>query len=951
MKNKLFFFLSFSFLTSLGLSFTRFESIAKETKATPIVNQAIVESEWSTVGSPSYRIEGETIVASGNTNKNHNYFLHNNYDARGSYDIAMSFSGSESLPVGKTMDIGIVPWYIDTNNYIIVYLNWTDQETRPHELREIQVTGRLNGEELVRTENNSPTYIKKEWCDIWMDGVVLSPTSFTTLKINKTRDKNDNSDSMVITLNDTVKGTIKFRDLSKFDLKKSRCGVYVFNDVVTISDFTFTSIDTNGIYQPLANGNAKSTNNSFAYNDNQFTFNTLSTSNAFDNMYIQDNSNLGYMLTYDLSITNKSSNYSFGSVVNYVDEYTYLSALIKVEGTTVNVGFIGTIKGLLLVDLNPIIIEDFVTINQTISNNVSLKVIKDGANYYLYLNDVLVASHSYSNFFDAGKVGIALSGIEGTISNFSCEYNFAEYSWEQVNINSIPMNVSGRLSNSIQFINNEFVFSSNAITVGNTDQFARVYYTSNYYGNINLSATFKEVTNLTRFGLIPYLNNVDDYISCSIIGDELLLIHHQPSGDEEIIINIESELSEAPTDVTLEVKLALGKLDITLNGILLAESISFTDLVYDESSRFNVGLLVGATEAKVSPLSVSGFSPLDPLDNHDFTFFGQRPSSWNYDYENKVISNQLIEGVANGWKATNALYRNSEEKKDLYIASRLQVTKAEGSEFKIGLMPYYKDADNHVIVWLSQWAGQGVKVVMTGRLFGTTMGAEWRESGDTGINLFDNNYLEVYIHGEEVSLFVNRSFEPIFKTTFLGLGERDMSESFTGFQVGNGMQGTFSEFTMISDSRVFTFSDKPEIIETGTRPTEGVVGTSIKLPIYTASNASGDVLNPIVSVNGPNGEEVSLSKNAFVPTTTGEYVVSVVCYDNWGNVNDPYSYVITVKEGEIKPDDGGKTPEGDDKDDKNNNGSAPIIITSVSVGSVVVIAGAVLLILKLRKKK
>lgn len=905
---------------------------------------ALVSEDWSKTGGGNYTIENDVIVASGNTAKNENFFINNAIDARGSYDISISVSGNESLPVSKTIDAGIVPWYVDANNYIVVYLNW-DKNDRPQDLREIQITGKIDGRNLVRTDNNSTSFTQNQWCDIYTDGMALEPTSAINLSISKTRDKSDNTDSFVISINSTVTGTIKVRDIAKYDHIIARAGVYAYNDTFTFSSFNFIKNDNNGVYQNIGNGIAKSMNNSIAFDDisNSYSFETIDSSKRFENAYIQNNDNLGYVVSFDIELAFVATNYEFGIVASYLDEYTYLVASIKVDGTSVSAGFYGVKKGVLLEKLSIVNIDVYKTINMSLNSNVNLKLQKSGGLYTILLNDIEVASNTFNDFFDAGKVGFALNGIDGTISNFTNDYYFAEYSWEKKTFLSTSMNVSTRLSNSLTYAHGAFVFSSDAVTIDDTSKFARIYYPSSYYGNVTLNCNFNKVTTSSRIGLIPYLTSVDDYISVSIVANKLHIIHHQLSGDDIKTFDIETSISASPSKVTMSVSLFSGLISVSLANKALVENVSFENMIYDDVNSYNIGMLAGGTELEASAIGVDGFLPLDPIDDHDFTFFGQRPSSWSYDYENGVISNKLINGVANGWKATNALFRNTEEIKDLYIASKLQVSKAEGSEYKIGLMPYYKDADNHVIVWLSQWAGAGVKIVMTGRLNGATIGSEWRESGDTGLNLFSANYLEVCLNGDDVTLYLNKAFEPIYKTTFAGLSMRNMSDSFTGFQVGNGMQGTFSEFTMISEERIYIFTEKPSIIETGSRPTEGFVNTKIKLPIYTASNSAGDVLNPTVKVFDPNNTEVTLSKNSFTPTIVGQYEVSVSVSDYWGNVSDPYTYKINIIESDV--------PIPEPTNPSSSGGLSSWQIALIICGGVLVLGSVPLIIVLVKKSK
>ena len=102
------------------------------------------ESVWYNTGANCYTVDADRVVAEGNTGKNNNFCLTDQYDTYGDYRFTVSATGTLGLPNEVEHDIGLIPWYIDSDNYILIYLNWSDSD-RPSELREIQITGRVNG--------------------------------------------------------------------------------------------------------------------------------------------------------------------------------------------------------------------------------------------------------------------------------------------------------------------------------------------------------------------------------------------------------------------------------------------------------------------------------------------------------------------------------------------------------------------------------------------------------------------------------------------------------------------------------------------------------------------------------------------------------------------------------------------------------------------------------------
>ena len=57
---------------------------------------------------------------------------------------------------GHALAVGYYAWYVDENNFIKVYIEWSAGD-RPHEIRCVQVTGNINGQHVG-------------WNDIWCDG-------------------------------------------------------------------------------------------------------------------------------------------------------------------------------------------------------------------------------------------------------------------------------------------------------------------------------------------------------------------------------------------------------------------------------------------------------------------------------------------------------------------------------------------------------------------------------------------------------------------------------------------------------------------------------------------------------------------------------------------------------------------------------------------------------------
>ena len=956
--------LSILLLSSLfSLSMSNVNQPVSALTNTQHILRANDSSSWSATGG-NYSIDGGVITLSSNTAKNSNYYLTDQYNTLGDYTVSVSSVGTKGFPMSSETDIGIVPWYIDSNNYILVYLNWSNTD-RPSELREIQITGRINGK--VLTVKNGSSWTQKEWNDFWTDGQAIKENTVNTLKVSKKRSSTNDSDLFTVTLNDNLTKTLEIRDTVQFDNVKPKVGVYGYNDTITFSDFAYSDDSTSSQFKNVSDGVGRSENGSLSYTDGTYSIDSKSSPDALNNIALLTNSNSsgGYKINASVSVTEEADEGAIALVPYYENEYSYLTLGIKKEGGKLYAYAKGKRVTSMSTSLTFDEVDEKAEISDisSLSEITSLTISKSDGTFNLLANGNDKVLYTYTNAyyvqgnnsFPTKLFGFACAGVKATITGLSSSASYAEYSVLTKKLGGKDVFVSARNEDSVSYDGGTYIFSENAVTLNDSTKHASIYYASGKYGNINISATFSSLSESSSFGFYSYLYDINNYVKSYIdVAAKKLIVEKVVDGT---LTKTEAEISQDLTDShTLSSTITNQKLTISLGEDVILADESVTINLHEEAK---VGFLGGGASFQVSNVKVSGFSPLDPIDVDDFTFFGQRVDSWNYDQENKVISNQVISGIDNGWKATNALYKNTETK-DLYMGACIQVNERTGNEWKVGLMPYYKDADNHVIVWFSQWSDGGCKIVITARLNGQTVGAEWRESGDIGVNMLEKNYLETRIQGNKVSVYLNKGFTPIYETTIDGLENRNMELAFTGFQSGNGIAATYSEFTMVSDKRIYGFTEKPVILETGTRKTTGNVGTLITLPIYTAENSIGDFLTPVVKVTDPNNNDVTVSKNRFTPEKAGTYHVNVTCTDSWGNEADPIDYDIVVSEGYVDPDnktsdnDTSKTTDNNDNKTSDNSEQkkgcgGSIAIASSLIGSIALLGTG--LVIKKKKEK
>ena len=963
MKKRTISFVSIVLLASLfSLSMTRSNDVAlTQLPSKKTILRAADSSSWKATGGDYSFIDGE-IKLNSNFNKNHNFFITDEFDALGDYTISVSAIGTRGFPMEKETDIGLVPWYIDDDNYILVYLNWSNTE-RPSELREIQITGRINGRALM--VKNGSSWAQKEWNDNWTDGKAIKENTLNTIKVSKIRSASNDSDVFKVTVNDSLTASLEIRDTVQFDYQKAKVGVYGFNDTITFSDFNFNSDRTSSQFKAIGDGIGKSTNDSLNFKDEEYNIDSKESADLFNNIALRKNANStsGFDISASFGEVEESENGALALVPYYENEYSYLALGIQKEGEKYYAFTKGRRVTSTGVDLTfeEIDAKKEVSDIHALSEIKSLKISKSDGTFKLMMNEKDNTLISYTNaYFVQGNnsfsdklFGFAVFGVKATITSLSSKASYNEYSFLEKKMGGKSVFVSARNDDSVSFVDGFYHFSEEAITKGDNKKQAAIYYASNKYGDVSIRATFSSLTKDSSFGFYSSLFDINNYVKASIdISAKKLIVDNAVSGvSNQKEVELPSTFDSTITSHTLSSSLKNKKLTIVLDDVEILKDYEVEMNLHEETK---VGFLGGGSAFDVSNIKVDGFSPLDPIDIEDFTFFGQRVDSWNYDQENHIISNQLLSGIDNGWKATNALYKNIETK-NLYIGAAIQVKERTGNEWKVGVMPYYKDADNHVIVWFSQWSDGGCKIVVTARLNGKIIGNEWRESGDVGVNMLEKNYLEAAIINNKVSVYLNKGFTPIFETTVDGLENRNMENAFTGFQSGNGIAATYSEYTMVSAKRVYGFTEKPVIQEAGTRKVEGTVGEVISLPIYTAENTAGDFLTPVIKVTDPDNQEVTISKNRFTPNREGIYHVHITCVDSWGNEADPIDYDITVKSGYVAPDEPTSNTTTDKPGTSENTGSNDskkgVIAAVIVASSLIVSIGIVTTVLVIKKKR
>lgn len=917
-------------------------------------------STWTHVASTRpnpYTVDGETITETGNDAMRLNYYVTPDYQAQGDYSITTTIRGTMELPATKIVQAGIIPWYVDAQNYIICYMEWSNLD-RPSQMREVQITGKIHNQNLVVWKNSS--FVSSEWNDMWTDGRTTPPNSDITFKVEKKLSDKKDSSTFYAYINDQLIGFYGIRDVEQFSSEPVSIGVYGYNDTFTFENFRYENLQNKMTYHSLNEGDTgKASSGDWVYDVENASY-TLSGAGSDwkENILLRENTVASddYAFSSQVKLSNLKEGSTAGIMIYYKDEYNYLSAIVRNIGGELFGGFEGKItKFGAVLEVNEISTVDAIS-GLTLQDVTSLKVNKNGTNFKFLVNGEEKATYSNPFFTSYGKVGVVAASCDIVFSQIELiSLAYIPFDWYQDQLGtSTEYYLSSYQRDAISYSLGEYVFSEAAFDKEDASKTAAVYYSSGRYDDVSIRAKFLDLNEASTIGLFGWLEDNNHYLMVKANKDGIVLENH--FDDNVLQTNYAYPTSVSfGTEMELKVEVVSGLVTIYIGNEKVNEE-AFQMEGYQVDFCPNVGILAGGNAAiRVREVSVDGYSSFQEVTQEDWKFYGARKETWTMD-ETGALTASCVGNTR--WMGTNALFPNTNQEKNFYMASTIRVTSSVEIEWKTGIMPYYLDQNNYVFVWLSQWEASDTCVVVTAKLNGKVVGTEWREA-KLGYQYFnEDNQLEVQIDEDTLSVYLNCSLYPSFTTEIEGLSNRNLNNSYVGMNISH-TSATFKDNHFFSKERNYVMTEIPVIREIGTRKETGTLNKEVSLPIFTATNSNGDILNPVVKVYDPNQEEVEVKNNRFTPTKEGDYRVVVTCVDFWGNEAEPLEYSIHVtKEGEapvnpenppVNPDDP-VDPVNPDNPPKKTN-PALVICLSVVGGALVIGGGVTWFVLKNRKGK
>lgn len=180
------------------------------------------ENQWSILNGPT-----SNVTETENGIKIENYSWQSGFVCRANtlgdkyYSMSAHFKGTKTSPYTDETYIGFVPYYFNSSNYLFAYVQWCNWDGFTTVVREIGITGYLNG-------------VSAGWNDIFAPSTITTtPSTGFTLTMERT------STGFTATfLGDDGLTFSGSRSFSNLKTGSDYLGIYVQNDVVEVTDYT-----------------------------------------------------------------------------------------------------------------------------------------------------------------------------------------------------------------------------------------------------------------------------------------------------------------------------------------------------------------------------------------------------------------------------------------------------------------------------------------------------------------------------------------------------------------------------------------------------------------------------------------------------------------------------------------------------------------------------------------
>ena len=925
---------------------------------TPSVSaKAEAENGWSVVkqdGNPVWNIKQDGSLSTvRDSDYDKNFLMRDSDQAYGDYRVSAHFEVSENLAAasGSEIKFGLVPWYLDENNYITATVwwrnvNWTGSGS--DKIANLLVYGKQDGRFLKIYKGNG--FERQEWTDFWVfNGYsYFSGEEQATLEqpmnveggwnftVEKRQGSNTsagiNGDELKLILNGVTVGTCLVDMTVPYRPTAQKVGVTSGNmsSALTVSNFVVEDLpcqDKAGTADEYSlceynfnkvEGAPDGTvatgkkGGSWTFLDGTYTGDALNAVRD-DTLYqlicpLPRMTGLDYEVSAMANIANDESGKeaAVGLIAWYLDHNNYIYADAVKSGDGVRARFSGVISG---EQISPIL-SDAVASGAA---QYELRVNKDGGALTFYINgERLISMSDLAIYKSISYTGLHLSGCSASFTNYSVkETEFEPYDEYTHIYDNVKYTLSSKSVNDFVFDNGKF-----SINAGNFEHPAYAITVAGVSGgSLTTKVSFAESAVFGEngyAGVMAYFADPDNYLFTTIA---------RYSGKD-----IRAEIYRK-SDGSLE-KIYSEK----ISGIVLSDLLTLKAIVRNDEIDFYAGnkMLIDGFVAGNLPISsdiMSGFvaknvkitaylpestgyreNEFYALTN-EYTARSVSFSTWTVDDGN--VTGTAATGDLDGdiygtlWKnepVPNVCLRDMTDSfaDDYYVYSKINVTKYDLANIfrRVALMPWYIDDNNFLYVAYSH-VGSGVPDVgIFARVNGTAY-SDYDNIGGIASLLNTSLEMDVHITGDNIEIYAGKSPLPIFSYKVPGMAAVSESAIASGKKIMAGysiyaLNAVFGDFRVGAELSAVN-TERPKITFLSDRPTSARVNDTITLPFIEVVDVTGEPINAEVTVTDPDGNRVALVSNArFVAEKTGKYTVTVNAKNSWNVSALPVIWQIEV---------------------------------------------------------
>lgn len=903
--------------------------------------------------------DGNVLKTTRSVSYDSNFLVRESEEACGDYTVSAHFelSANTVTTPNTTSQIGLVPWYLDEDNYITATIWWRNEGWsggRDDTIINLLIYGKQDGQNLQVYDGNA--FARKEFTDFWVynngsyfsgeDQEILERPmnveggwDFTVEKYHAGNTATGLSgDVMRLILNDIEIGTCVVNMTVPYRESSVRVGVVGGNvsNALTVTNFTaedgtrqelagteneyglceynFNSVEG----APAGTVATGKKGGSWSYNGETKTYSgDASNPVRSDTIYqlvrpLTELQGVNYTVAATVGITPASESISesaAGLIAWYLDYNNYIYADIVQSDGNRYARFSGVIGGY---EVSSEISEEL-----TVEGPLHISVSKEYNVLTLFAEEKEVLSYRDAALYT--QVGFVGFHVFGCVAEFS-ELEIDEIAFEPFGEYVCSFNgTEYYLSSETQ---NDFDFQDGKISIDAKNFEQPAYAVSDpeiVEGSLTTTVTLSESIVFGErgsFGVMAYYENRDHYVFAVITRNSGRDIKAQiyrmgENGLEKL--HEENVSGIILTDLlTLKTTVKNGEISFYAEGKALVDSCSVSSITLSESVMS--GIVAWGTEMTVYSPVFDGFKAHKLFQlTEEYTVRGASYDTWKANdggtVEGSAITGDRTDFYGKDLTTIDVCLRDVTfaYSDDYYVYSKITVTKYDAAnEFRrVGMMAWYIDDNNFLYIIYSHVGANVPDVGAVGRVGGNTIANDFTNIGGLASLLNTPVEMDVHIVGNSIELYGGKSPLPIFRYNVPGMAAASKNAIASGKKIMSGyfvhaLNASFDDFYAGTELTAVN-TVKPEITFLSNKPTFAKLNGTVTIPIVDVVDITGEPVNAEFTVIDPLGNPVALISNSrFVAEIEGKYTITVNAVNSWGTAAEPVSWQVEVEAEKIE---------------------------------------------------